>query len=539
MRLRFVASTVGFFMATGIVLAAVFAGPGLLFRQSQVQYPEHPQATMIPEDNVIAHENSYPGTTSWQIPAGKGSTIQLQAYAGTTSVSAGQTLTFYVSTQQEGIYYTVTIYRIGWYSGLGARLMSWQGGLSGHVQGYYDSANHKLVGCGSCRIDLKTGLVEANWKPSYSLIVPTSWTTGVYLAKFTDVRGMETYVPFDVRGNFHSRYVAVTADTTYAAYNLWGGYSLYAADDAIQSGENSNSSRASVVSFGRPFAAEQGSSQVLVLEANAIHWMERQGYDLSYISSVDLHEKPAQLLQHSAYISLGHDEYWTKEMRDGVEHARDSGVGLAFLEADAGYWQMRFQPDRAGIPDRTIVCYKVQTALHDLARDPLYGKDNSRVTSLWRDPVVGRPENALIGIMFSSLTHQQPGFPWAVDSKVQSHLLDGTGLLPGQQYGCSFVGYEWDQVFANGFSPPGLRVIATSHTLNSSDEPDFSNTTYYIAASGAMVFATGSIYWTAALDSYRLHPLGLCPQQQSPVVPGMQKLMANVMDALGTHHSSL
>ena len=56
---------------------------------------------------------------------------------------------------------------------------------------------------------------------------------GIYLAKLTDANGKQTYVPFDVRGNSHSPYVAVTPDTTYAAYNDWGGYSLYQAGSSI------------------------------------------------------------------------------------------------------------------------------------------------------------------------------------------------------------------------------------------------------------------------------------------------------------------
>ncbi len=108
---------------------------------------------------------------------------------------------------------------------------------------------------------------------------------------------------------------------------------------------------------------------------------------------------------------------------------------------------MRFEPDGAGIPNRTIVCYKVETGNGDLAVDPLYGKDNSRVSAQWRDPVIGRPENALIGIMYSNLTHQRLGFPWRVSPVIHSPLIDGSGLQAGQSYGCDLVGYEWDRVF--------------------------------------------------------------------------------------------
>jgi hypothetical protein len=274
---------------------------------------------------------------------------------------------------------------------------------------------------------------------------------------------------------------------------------------------------------------------VLAFEANAIHWLERNGYDLSYMSSVDLHTNAAQLLKHKAYISLGHDEYWSKEMRDGVEKARDHGVGLAFLEADNAYWQIRFEPGTTGSANATIVCYKVFTYQHDLSRDPFYGHDNERVTSQWRDPVVNRPENALIGIMYSHFTNSQHGFPWKVNKTTTSMLLHGTGLEPGEEYGCGLVGYEWDRVFLNGATPHGLQILATSATVSNEGEQDSSNTSVYIAPSGAMVFATGSIGWTDALDDYRYYHDAKCVGKNI-VVRGIQHLMSNVMEGLVIRH---
>ena len=534
MRLRLVVGVIVFFIVAAVVLAGIMAGPGLFASGTSIGDSQTP----VTSGNPIVLENTHVGTSSWKIPVGKASSTQIQAYASATSALPGQQLTFYVSTLNAGTAYSIDIYRLGWYAGSGGRLMLSVPYRTGHAQGYYDSASHLLVNCLSCHFDPKTGLVEANWQPSYTLAVPPDWTTGIYLAKFTDVNGKQTYVPFDVRGNSHSLYVAVTPDTTYAAYNIWGGYSLYQAASSVPLDEAKNAQRGVKVSFDRPYTTDNGSSQVLVFEADAVHWLERQGYDLSYISDVDLHEQPAQLLDHRAYLSLGHDEYWTKEMRDGVEHARDRGVGLAFLGADAGYWQMRFEPDSAGRPDRTIVCYKVQTANNDLALDPLYRRDKTLLTTQWRDPALARPENALIGIMYSDLTHQQQGFPWTLSPLAKSALLDGTGLRPGQQYGCGLVGYEWDSVFANGATPKGLQVIGASHTVNDTKKPGTGNTTYYIAPSGVMVFATGSIYWALALDNYRFQTDKLCAGQ-SLVVPGMQKLMAHVMDALVVHHPVL
>ena len=540
MKLRFIAAIVAIFTLIGLAVAIAMVGTGSVFSRTSNGLQTISEVATTAAGNPIALENEQLGTLKWEIPTSRAASIQIQAYASATSVTPGEKLTFFVSTEIGGTSYFVDIYRLGWYGGDGGRLMISQSGLIGQAQGYYDPNAHILVNCNSCHVDRRLGLVEANWQPSYSLTIPAGWTTGIYLAKFTDANGWQTYAPFDVRGHAQATYMVVTSDNTYQAYNNWGGYSLYEADTIQQTGESTSYPSTSLprgveVSFDRPYAAGEGSGQVLSYEIDAIRWLERQGYDLSYASSVDLHENPAQLLQHRAYLSIGHDEYWSKEMRDGVENARNHGVGLAFLGADPMYWQIRYQPDSAGVQNRTIVCYKVETASNDLARDPYYGKDNSRVTSQWSDPVIGRPENALVGIMYSDLTHKRQGFAWQVSAQTKSPLLQGTGLQPGGTYGCDLVGYEWDKVFANGATPQGLQILSASHTVNDGGKADIGNTAYYIARSGAMVFATGSIYWTYALDDYRFIPDPAC-SGQSHSEPGIQKLMTNVMAAIVIHH---
>lgn len=480
--------------------------------------------------DTIPLENANNGTYNWIIPPKQAATTQIQAYAGSTVVGPGKQMVFYASVQTDGTPYTVDIYRLGWYARSGGRLMLTTHEV-GQAQGYYDQATHTLVSCRSCTIDPSTHLIEANWKPSYTLTVPDTWVSGVYEAKFTDAHGMQTYVPFDVTGNAKSTYLAVTADTTEAAYNQWGGYSLY------QGPDGSYQSRAYKVSLDRPTAGV-GASQGLNYEIDTIRWLEDRGYDVSYTSLTDVHEHPEQLLQHKAILFLGHNEYWSKGVRDGAEAARNAGVGLAFLGADDAAWQIRFEPSRDKTPDRTIVCYK------SAALDPLNGVDNARVTVNWRSAPVSRPENALIGVMYSSLSKSPPGFPWRLSNSTTSPLLTGTGLASGQAYGCDIVGYEWDRVFNNGATPSGLVTIGASPTISSSSAAenggsssgtgatnDVSNTTYYVASSGAFVFASGSIFWGYSLDSFRFTPHPECANDTTPV-PGLQKLMTNVMASL-------
>ncbi len=511
-----------------LLFACVVLVPGLLLAGSagvSRAFSDHRTAPVVRTDplasylsQAILRENLRPGTSDWITPPERAATNEIQAYAGAASVAPGGAISFYVSVQQSGSPYTISVYRLGWYGGAGGRLLLTTQ-RSGQAQGYYDEAKGQLVGCGSCRVDRATGLAEANWQPSFSLAIPPDWLTGVYLAQFTAASGKQATVPFDVRGDPHSTYVVVTTDTTVQAYSDWGGASLYLARYKLPS------AHASKVSFDRPVAG-WGTAQGLLYEIDGIRWLERNGYDVSYISSLDLHEHPEQLLTHRAFLDFGHDEYWSKEMRDGVEHARDAGIGLAFVGANTAYWQIRFAPDSHGAADRTIVCYK--SAL----RDPYFwGGDRSRLTVQWRDPWLGRPENALLGAMYSDWTSPTRGFPWYISSVARSSLLDGTQLQPKQAYGCDLVGYEWDKVFNNGYSPRNLQILSVSQAASVGGKRDYSNTTYYVAPSGALVFDAGSIKWDFALDSLRLTPDRWCTTRHAPA-PGMQKLLANVLAAI-------
>lgn len=478
--------------------------------------------------NPIQQENALVGTTDWRIADSQEATTQIQGYAGAESAAPGQTLTFYVSTQVPNDPYTVAIYRLGWYHSAGGRLMT-SLNETGQAQGYYDWAALKLVGCASCRFDPATKLLDAGWKPSFQLTIPATWTTGLYVAKLTTSADMQAYIHFTVTGNSAATYVATMPDNTTEAYNDWGGYSLYHGPDGRLA------TRAFKVSLNRPalgwrFGYGSGLSYVI----DAIRWLERSGYDMSYISTVDLHERPNLLLTHRAYLSLGHDEYWSAAMRDGVQQARDSGMGLAFFGANAAYWNVRFEPDRAGVADRVIVCYK------DARLDPLYGRDNSDVTVEWRQAPLNRPENALVGVMYADWTYPPVAWPWSVSaSAASSPLLAGTGLHSGITYGCNVVGYEFDHIFYNGATPPGLHVLGDSFAQGQDSGASHSQTTYYVAQSGAFVFASGSIYWSYALDDLHIWDMPHVPASdeclttmKGAAIPGIQRLMANVMAQL-------
>ena len=41
-----------------------------------------------------------------------------------------------------------------------------------------------------------------------------------------------------------------------------------------------------------------------------VRFLERNGYDVSYIAGVDTDRRGALLTNHKVFLSVGHDEYW-------------------------------------------------------------------------------------------------------------------------------------------------------------------------------------------------------------------------------------
>src|SRR5690348_12596099 len=129
-------------------------------------------------DNPIVLENQQAGTTDWQIgPVASDTGGQIKGYASATSVNAGESITFYISVAPVQDY-TIDVYRVGYYQGLGGRRMAHVGPLTGVHQP-------------ACPSDSVTGMIACAWTPSYTLITQTSWTSGIYLALLTNVAGYQ------------------------------------------------------------------------------------------------------------------------------------------------------------------------------------------------------------------------------------------------------------------------------------------------------------------------------------------------------------
>ena len=193
------------------------------------------------------------------------------------------------------------------------------------------------------------------------------------------------------------------------------------------------------VSYNRPYDDSEGSGELLSWELNMLAFLEQEGYDVVYSTNLDTHESPAQLLLHKAFLSVGHDEYWSYEMRQNVTAARDAGVNLGFFSADTSNWQIRLEPSLfTGDVDRTQVGYKEQWQQDPDAANP---STYYLITANWgqtRFTYPGHPEDAFIGAMYNGF---EPVNADIVITDPSSWVFANTGLQAGDTLP-QLLGYE-------------------------------------------------------------------------------------------------
>src|SRR5207247_1311063 len=138
--------------------------------------------------------------------------------------------------------------------------------------------------------------------------------------------GRGSWLPFVVRATAarQSAVLVQAAVNTWQAYNRWGGMSLY--KDAAGNPCKGICTR---VSFDRPY--DPTTQNFWSFELPLVHFLEESGYDVSYTTDVDTDRDPSELLRNRLVIVAGHDEYWTKAIRDGFDRARSLGTNLAFM----------------------------------------------------------------------------------------------------------------------------------------------------------------------------------------------------------------
>jgi N,N-dimethylformamidase beta subunit-like protein/uncharacterized protein DUF4082/cadherin-like protein/Big-like domain-containing protein/purple acid phosphatase-like protein len=467
--------------------------------------PTTPDAEAAPCDppvaNEIVCENSNTGNpaSEWDVEGAGDPAIQ--GFATDISVDQGQTVHFKVNTVAQD--YRLDIYRLGYYGGAGARKVATVDG---------PSVPQLQPGC---LTNATTGLVDCgNWAVSASWPVPADAVSGIYLAKLvredpgTNGASHIAFVVRDDDGN--SDLLFQTADTTWQAYNNYGGNSLYSGSPA---------GRAYAVSYNRPFLTRGYAPEDWIFNAEypMVRWLEQNGYDVSYFTGVDADRFGSELLDHKAFLSVGHDEYWSGNQRKNVELARGAGVNLAFFSGNEVFWKTRWEPsiDGSTASHRTLVSYKETHAGAKIDPEP------NVWTGTWRDPRFsppadgGRPENALTGTIFmvndgATTSIQVPeadgNMRFWRNTSVATLPPDGVATLPN-----GTLGYEWDEDLDNGHRPPGLFRLSSKtvtgvpylqdHGSNYASGTATHALTLYRHSSGALVFGSGTVQWPWGLDS--------------------------------------
>ncbi len=481
--------------------------------------------------NAIVAENCLVGnpSTDWDV-SGAGDTTIL-GFATQISVNKGGAISFKVNTNATN--YRFDIYRMGYYGGMGAR----------KIASVTPSATLPQVQP-ACLSDATTGLLDCgNWGVSGSWTVPSTAVSGIYFAKVvrTDTGGA-SHIFFVVRDDSStSDLLFQTSDTTWQAYNEYGGNSLYVGAPV---------GRAYKVSYNRPFMTRTtagGEDWVFNAEYPMVRWLESNGYNVSYSSGVDTDRSGSLILNHKTFLSVGHDEYWSAAQRTNVEAARAAGVNLGFFSGNEIFWKTRWENsiDGTGTPYRTLVTYKETSANAKIDPTPIW-------TGTWRDPRFsppadgGRPENALSGTLF--MNNGPDSYAITVPSadgkmrlwrntSVASLASGAVATLP-----VGTLGYEWDTDPDNGFRPPGLVRMSTTTITSNGVLQDYGTTygagtlthylTMYRHSSGARVFSAGSIQWAWGLDAN--HDRG-----NTAPDPSMQQATVNVLADMGVQPKTL
>jgi Domain of unknown function (DUF4082)/Bacterial Ig-like domain/Bacterial Ig domain len=457
--------------------------------------------------NPIVAENCKVGNpaSEWDISGAGNSTIQ--GFATDISYNRGQTVNFKIKTT--AAQYRLDIYRMGYYGGQGARKVDSVSAIRTQAQNQPN-----------CLTNATTGLVDCgNWAVSASWVIPANATSGIYFVKTVRLdTGGASHIVFIVRDDSsNSDLLFQTSDATWLAYNTYGGKSLYSGGPAT------NPSRAYKVSYNRPFntrSVDNGQDWLFNAEYPMVRWLEANGYNVSYFTNVDSDRRGDLIRNHKVFLSVGHDEYWSKQQRDKVEAARNAGVNLAFFSGNEVFWKTRWENsiDVSNTAYRTLVCYKETHA--NAVIDP---QDPPTWTGTWRDPRFsppadgGRPENALTGTLFMvndgvTTAIQVP----AEDGKMRFwRNTDIANLSPGNTaiLTDNTLGYEWDEDIDNGSRPPGLIRLSTTVVNNAPVLQNYGSTfapataihnltlyKYVNNSISAIVFGSGTVQWPWGLD---------------------------------------
>ena len=350
------------------------------------------------------------------------------------------------------------------------------------------------------------------WEAGFEFRIADDWPSGAYRVTLTaegrdgkPIRCHHLFIVSPKSGKKPGRVLQVAATGTWLSYNTWGGSNAY--QGITGPGRDQY---ACVVSTQRPWcrgfvvlpsdaprvpleisvppktvpryphmewalatghSKKYASSGWASYDSHFFRWAERSGYAVDLASQHDLHFSPEILDGYDCVVFVGHDEYWTWEMRDAVDAYVTRG-GHAARFAGNFMWQTRLEDE-----GRRQVCYKYRAR----AEDPAYhaGGDVTRATNSWEAPEIGRPGALTFGLnatkgVYAGWGGCAPrgarGFPVY---RPEHWAFADTGIYYGDLLGADshVFGYEVDgleheirnglpQASASSGAPEGLQILA-------------------------------------------------------------------------------
>ena len=454
------------------------------------------------QTNKVIQENNKLGTQDWiltntstvpgQLPKNpaitSGRSPAIEGYCSANSIRAGEPLQIMVSTNPPSLF-SLEIYRTGYYNGDGARLVRTFNNVQGITQADPQETQNYLRDC--------------QWDPSVELDIPEDWLSGFYLGKLTAQNsGLQSYIIFIVRDDRPCDLLFQCSDLTWNAYNRWpDDYAIYTkhADWSRSTGVPSGS-----VSFNRPYALfthpvnkiekSVGAGEFLSWEFPLSFWLEKHGYDVSYISNIDTHSDWSGLLRTKGFISVGHDEYWTQNMFDNVTNARDQGISLAFLCANSALCKVPLSHSLDGTPNRIFRREGWFLPVAEGEISPEYLNDSGFT------PNMGPDGAQLLGARhpIGDGNGGQGGGDWTCTAP-DHWLFANTGMQAGDSID-GLVGWE-----IHGeplLDLPGIQVLAEGAAfLNNNQQNGTYTSTIYNGPHNNIIFNAATIWWANALSS--------------------------------------
>lgn len=452
----------------------------------------------------------------FETPGGQPGGPELWTYTDSLSYAPGETVTFFTHATMS--HYEISVDR----EGCTPTNVHQSGQRPGHKQ--ITKSDASVEGC--------------KWKATHEWVVPDHTPSGGYVittrAQNGEQDALEQHHIIFIRPTMDAnarsqRLLLIACTATWNAYNPWGGSNHYAGVSGSDRGGMSpelsqkrpfergfvrlpkGAPRSTTWRSDEPFsmpiygpptwALANGYSRYYAaagwasFEHPFLMWAEQAGFAIDCISQTDLHYRPELLDGYGAIVTVGHDEYWSWEMRDAIDNYVENGGNVARFAGNF-LWQIRLEQEGA-----RQICHKYWAHEDD---PEIHGPSPERMTGAWEHPMVGRPGAKTLGL--NGLWGMYAGFGKCVPRsggffvyRAGHWALKGSGLSYGDQFGekAGIFGWEVDGVdytfrhglpFATGDdgASDGLQILAMAPATMVEDDQVPVGTTLYIGQDDAI-----------------------------------------------------